>query len=598
MNRLKFYFGAFAAVALVACSDEPNAAGGNNGNEEVGDEAYMTISIRDVNNGPRATSNSFEYGEKFENNVSNAKFYFFDEDKNFILEANVWNGGSYNETDPDANIEYFGNNVLLLRNLKKTGYPKYLLTVLNAPADLKPVVGTSTLDAVRNQLIDIRLKNKDSEDTDFVMSTTSYNRGSSTEPYYANILSENNFRKEPAPAADDNPVIIYVERLAAKVRLNVASTMTAVTLDNGMKGYRVPASVSGNPNDQGGANEGVSDVYVTFEGWDLSNYEPKSYVSKNLDEFSTTSIGDWNWNASQSYRSYWAASPNYGEADPALFRNNLGNLKGTVDEGALYIPETTNTFANVQNNGLLNAKNVASIIVKAVVREKSGATIDLVRFQGINYRTQSFIAYGLQSLGLNYYIKEVVPSDNPEVADGEKYTEAYDDDVNSPVRVITVHPEGTATGLVVLKSILPADTELWKKESNGSYTKIETVVEEGVSKTPMEQLNEALASFTASSPAVQAYDGTTYYNIPIEHFATATPSITSVKQEGEYGVVRNHIYDVTIQSISKLGSGVFDPGSEEKPGEPIIPDDPQDLYYLSAKVNILSWKVVNQKVEL
>lgn len=597
MNRLKFYFGAFAAVALVACSDEPNVAGGN-GNEEVGDEAYMTISIRDVNSGPRATSNSFEYGEKFENNVSNAKFYFFDDKKNFIIESNVWNGGDYNDKEPDENIEYFGNNVLVLRNLKKSGYPKYLLTVLNAPADLKPVVGISTLDDVRNQLIDIRLQNKDNEDTDFVMSTTSYNRGSSTEPYYANVLNDNNFRKEPAPAADDNPVVIYVERLAAKVRLNVASTMEKTTLENGMTGYRVPASVSGNPNDEGNINEGVSDVYVTFEGWDLSNYEPRSRVSKDLDPFSSTAIGDWNWNASQSYRSYWGASAQYGEPNPDLFRNNLGNLKGEVNGDALYIPETTNTFANVQNNGLLNAKNVASIIVKAVVREKSGATIDLVRFQGINYRTQSFIAYGLQSLGLNYYIKEIVPSGDPDVTDGEKYTEAYDDDVNSTVRVITVHPEDAATGVVVLKSTLPADTELYKKEKDGSYSKIETVVENGVSKTPMEQLNEALASFTSSSPAVQAYEGTTYYNIPIEHFATATPSVTKVTQEGEYGVVRNHIYDVTIQSISKLGSGVFDPGTEEKPGEPIIPDDPQDLYYLSAKVNILSWKVVSQKVEL
>ena len=35
------------------------------------------------------------------------------------------------------NIEYIGDNVLVLRNIKDNNYPTYLVTVLNAPTDFK-----------------------------------------------------------------------------------------------------------------------------------------------------------------------------------------------------------------------------------------------------------------------------------------------------------------------------------------------------------------------------------------------------------------------------------------------------------------------------
>ncbi|MCM1022304.1 MAG: Mfa1 family fimbria major subunit [Muribaculum sp.] len=592
MNKLKYLFGALVAVSFAACSDEPNAKGGPEEVTPVSDVAYMTINLKDVNEG-RATSGTtdFEYGEGDENKIYNAKFLFFDANKNFLLEANVWNGGNANGVEPDANIEYFGQNVLVLENLKKTGYPKYLITVLNAPEKLKPIVGETTMDDVRNLCCDVYYDvDNQGQSKKFVMTTTSYKRVGSSNPYYATTLTDANFKAEPYPAANDKPVTIYVERLAVKVRLNAALTNEKKTFEIDGKevvGYRVPVSISGNLNDEGKPAEGVTDVYVSIDGWGLSNYEPESYLSKNLDLLGeSTEIGEWYWNDPTNTRSYWAASPQYGQAEPNLVRNTYVGLIGEVGH-SLYMPETTNQYANVQTNKLLSAKNVASVILKTTVYDGNGKPLNLILFQGVYYLRESFVAYALQTLDfnkkLNYYTREVVASETENVQDGYHYTQIGTDDVE------VVERDVEATGRIELNSKFDETTKLYAKNSEGKFE----LIENGVQK-----LNETLVGFTQGTQARASTDGSQIYNIPIEHFAKAKPSVSNVQQEGEYGTVRNHIYDVTVTSISKLGGGIFRPGEGDDDGEPIIPEDPSSTYYLSAKVNILSWKVVKQNVDL
>ncbi|MDE7466181.1 MAG: Mfa1 family fimbria major subunit [Muribaculaceae bacterium] len=77
--------------------------------------------------------------------------------------------------------------------------------------------------------------------------------------------------------------------------------------------------------------------------------------------------------------------------------------------------------------------------------------------------------------------------------------------------------------------------------------------------------------------------GATYYYIPIEHF----------EKDGTIynGVVRNVIYDYTINSIKGLGTPVNYPGEED-----IIPEEPNDgdKFYVGATVKTLKWKVVKK----
>lgn len=77
-------------------------------------------------------------------------------------------------------------------------------------------------------------------------------------------------------------------------------------------------------------------------------------------------------------------------------------------------------------------------------------------------------------------------------------------------------------------------------------------------------------------------DGKTYFYVPVEHIGADI-----------FGVVRNHWYQLSINSITGLGTPVADPA------EPIDPEQIEDeTYYVAAQVQILKWHVVTQNVDL
>ncbi len=83
-------------------------------------------------------------------------------------------------------------------------------------------------------------------------------------------------------------------------------------------------------------------------------------------------------------------------------------------------------------------------------------------------------------------------------------------------------------------------------------------------------------------------DGLMYYHVPIEHLGTTTGD-TLV--EGQYGIVRNHYYNITITSLENFGRGIADED------EVIVPQPDITYYYLGANINILSWKHITQGVD-
>ena len=81
-----------------------------------------------------------------------------------MTEANVWNGGDADKADD--NIEFNGNTLIVLNGLEAQNFPKYMVTVLNAPADYQP---GETLDAMLKTLSGGIYQGQN-----FIMSTTSY----------------------------------------------------------------------------------------------------------------------------------------------------------------------------------------------------------------------------------------------------------------------------------------------------------------------------------------------------------------------------------------------------------------------------------------
>jgi len=107
--------------------------------------------------------------------------------------------------------------------------------------------------------------------------------------------------------------------------------------------------------------------------------------------------------------------------------------------------------------------------------------------------------------------------------------------------------------------------------------------------TTVSELNTTLNS--ATYRAEMRKSGDTYYYTPIRHLA---PDVTNPTGDtsyplGYYGVVRNHLYNVTINSLAGFGTPVYDPSYAF---DPITPTN--SASYIAARINVLSWRIVSQ----
>lgn len=567
------FVGFASALAFAGCStDEPNVSNGTITSESA---AYMNVRIVDVA-GTRATAGDFELGTAEEQDVLTADFYFYDGSGNFVTAANVWDGGTSGSFE-EGNVEFNGNTVVALKGLTGIAFPKYLVTVLNRPASFKY---GDTLDEMQTLLSDENATDGGIKNGKyFIMTTSSYNR-SGNEKYFVTVLDDSNFVTDPGQIDDAKRVTVYVERLAAK-------TKVLFTVKEDVEGALVPVAgkdntfemkmtVAGDPNQAGqGSNIGSEIIHIRFLGWTLNATTKKSYMMKNID---TTWADDkfnfgFDWSEAGRHRSYWGMSYNYGKSEEL---NYVNAEKYTAVDEPVYCAENTNTSAIVTTDP---EHTVTSALLFAEVTDTEGTALDLVRYNGLYYKESHYIAYVFNNLkrqgALNYYTVTVEAGET-------KYTQISDGDA-----VIN----NLGNGSVNVKLTLAADTPLYRKVADKEYEAIEP--KDG--KTAVDQANDVLAGFNATNGAVAYKGGLMYYNIPIQHFNNDDNDAEGNVPEAKYGIVRNHVYVLDITSIKGLGTGIYEPEEE------IVPDDPFDedkLYQVGANINILSWKVVNQNVEL
>lgn len=248
--------GILTLLLLGSCSEENGLNPGNGGNELPDGQTYLTVRIMDAGANTRASGGNpeFEDGTDAEHNVEDASFFFYDAGEAYAAEASVWNGGDADGTAND-HIEFNGNTVIVLHGQEKNNFPKYMVTVLNVPDGYKP---GSTLDAMLATLSGGIYQGNGSNN--FIMSTTSYVRNNT--PYFVTELTADNFHKEPMTDAD-TPVDVYVERLAAKVTLDVNDQIGNKTT-NGL--YKLNVTVAGDDNDDDEDGTTGADIYVKLLG--------------------------------------------------------------------------------------------------------------------------------------------------------------------------------------------------------------------------------------------------------------------------------------------------------------------------------------------
>ena len=574
MNKL---LGLLVCTALCACSnDESGIIPNDTPNVFTGDKAYIKVRLADAGTLTRAQEGDFEYGTN-EQSIKNASFYFYDADGVFVTQGDVWTDGSASTTTPAGNIEFASNNIVVLKGLDKKSYPRYMVTVLNKPTGF---VHGKTLDEMQTVLADNNAEGiyypatTDNVTTNyFTMSTTSYTE-TNREKHFVTEVNEGNISLEPMTDASAiaNTVTVYVERLAAKVTLKVSDNLPKDA--NGR--YPIKVTVAGENNSAGSGDIASEDLYVELLGWKLNATAKKSFMVKNIDAAWMDNDLGFTWNRPNDRRSHWGKSFNYGFSGypenaagvPANseYLNYVDLENGlTALENPAYCAENTNTNTIVTANF---PTGVTSILLKAKVCDANGNALDLVRYNGLLFKQDSFLEYVLNVLQTRNQL-DVWYANGTDEEGNARYTQIGKEYVklehvgDGKVKVVFTNEHGTS---------------LYAED--GSNCSDQTIT----------ALNDDLAS--ASADAIAYNGGLMYYNIPVEHLNNGDVAENGTIPEAKYGVVRNHHYVVTIDKLEKIGRGIFD-GNEK-----IVPGDDPDAYYVGAKINILSWKIVSQNVEL
>ena len=288
-------------------------------------------------------------------------------------------------------------------------------------------------------------------------------------------------------------------------------------------------------------------VYAQIKGFELYNDYQESYLIKRINP--AWEVG-FNWNDADFFRSYWATS-----LDTNFIDNTFAwTTDNTAIDGYVYCGENTRAWTK-------EADVRTKVVVKAQLVDVNGTPFEVVNWYGKDYIGEDDLKTVVANTLKNTYFSS---------ADGATFVGLTPDDIKCVDRLVT---DAKAYEVYFQLSDTGA-AKLWYKYEGGNYNYIYGTA-----------LNTALA---AVQPALVYNDGMTYYWLDIKHLG-------AVGKTAEYGIVRNHVYKVNISDITGYGTPVYNGTSDF-----INLEKPEDIVtYVSAQINILSWRVVenNYNVE-
>lgn len=573
----KYLFLAIALLGMASCTKD-NIADDNNPihNGEV-ETSYIAINLSaSENTRAEITTPEFEDGEDTERAVNHVDFFFFDEAGNPFNVVNnpaVAPGGGVNhlrvtgdvfseDNNDDDDISDASTPVLLLSTYKGH-YPSQIVAVLNWSTN---TMKSYSLDEL-HKAVDITDK---FDETDyFVMSNAVY--ASNLKTVDATALPASSIKKTEAEALAA-PISIYVERVAAKVTVTTKSGTNVIDLEKPVEGMLTQGQLV------------TKDVYAKLLGWELHNDIHQSYLLKQIDPTWTTDDIGFNWNDSPWYRSYWATSMSLPTGNSISFQMKYDDYatKGFTSEygfamgDATYIGENTNGLNQEGEN------QCTKVILKAQLVDANDNALEIASWYGNDYIGEESLRTAVaNTLKYTLYYHDT---------ESDKYIGLKPEDLQCVAGGTADAPNGVAANEVYFQ--LSKKPGLGENRSDGWYKLVE-----GVYKPVATDLNPDTYSVVATNdylktiqPGILYKDGETFYYVDIKHLG-AQNSVA------EYGIVRNHIYNVIINSIGGYGSPVYVGNSNLV--TPEYPDTPgAEDTYVSAQINILSWRLVSQEVDV
>lgn len=572
-------------LTVASCSSE-DVAGGDAQNGK-GATSFLAVNIENVGSAPASRgytqgNGTYEEGTDAESKINKVRFYFFNGDGTpYLLANNDANGQSVNYLE--KTVEKDGNDhgttaetktkaVLVLTGETKA-VPASVIAVIN-PEVLDNTTlqsGTMTLSELRTSATGSKFYDKTNG---FVMSNSVYE--SAGQDVCSTPVANSVFAT--SEDAMKNPVDIYVERVNAKVNAKIdadyqrtGETEKAWTKNADGK-YQIEVGsidvTTYADNTNAAPTKNTYPVYAVVQGWQLADADGKAEVCKQIKtSWYAGELGISPWTTSDYHRCFWSKSVPFtsgaqGGANHPVnpkFTDITQSLSGEFSAEPVYT--LPNTPDQVVTNPTTSLNTLTKLIVaaKLVYKDKNGNynPAQVCQYRGLTYLGEDAVKKQIVG-GFAKYFKKT--------ATGYQSIEASD------ITFKTVPGSSEVKDYEVVATLASNVGELYVKDGETTY--------KTVSK---DDVNAALAKEEAQ---VRSTDGATYYYTPIKHLGDAG-------KLGEYGIVRNHSYQVTIQNIKGFGTPVYDPKKEI---DPMIPSD--ENTYLAASIKVLSWRVVSSKVDL
>lgn len=226
---------------------------------------------------------------------------------------------------------------------------------------------------------------------------------------------------------------------------------------------------------------------------------------------------------------------------PAYFRCYWETSRGDMGEGKSYNAYTSQIGDVYYTNPNTTANTKPQYVATVELQYEDGTQAEICKYKGVEYLSEEAVKKAILAENKDYKKKTVIE-------DGTETTGLTVNDIHFVVTGYQVKAQ-LNEGVTVYKGDVDATTEL----------------------------NDKLAGSLAEIRS----KGRAYYYTDVKHLGSAM------------GIVRNHFYQIDVNTIKGFGTPVYDPNSEFVP---VTPEDTQT--YLAARINVLSWRIVKQTVDL
>ncbi len=624
MKLTKLFYALGIGCTLCACSstDEPQA---QNEQDFTKSNKYVTVSIVTTGgDGTRAAEDYYDDGLETEYDVNSVGFYFFNRQGDCV-DAEYYTSTEFKKDDRKPNVDPAVTEIGTIE-IELSGNRVYdsVIAVLNPNSDL--MQGDKLKAQSKGQLINYFANYSGAEMSgskgNFTMSNSvyiddaSYSGSGLFTPHTATSIGAENIYTKAKPESEMTPeektalnqtreekaINIYVERVCAKVIVEKQPTFKSYFVSKDEKTNETTTEISVMVNEDGKSVEKKMIVVPEFKGIGMSVLAKNALLIKDLDtdlsyKFNSDITG-FQWNDAANKRSFWESSIKLNAEGGGFNYTAWDNLKNVWSGAstANYIEYINpNTLAPTDYDANTNeATNTTKLLVRAQLKYKfkdsdTATPLDLVMFGGSYWMADYLLYHAAERVSKHLEHIEDFLTEKNLTADEltsikDEIKEVTTDNIKSKLSLVRL-TTGTVNAYLAKLSITDADGNYPDLLSGITDATLKGKVA-GVINTQVQQILDDI-----TNRQIQYWkDGQTYFYIPIRHQGF------SGLNNGSYlnGVVRNHVYQVTINQIWGLGTPVIEP---KDPIDPERPDNAPNSY-MTAKIHVLKWRVVNSTVTM